>query len=45
MGRQESLREFFETRGLSYHFEETQIGRLAHSVENREVPLLSLLLG
>ncbi len=37
-GRQESLREFFETRGLSYHFEETQIGKLAHSRENRENP-------
>jgi tRNA 2-thiocytidine biosynthesis protein TtcA len=36
--RQELLREFFEARGLSYHFEQTQIGRLAHSHENRENP-------
>jgi tRNA 2-thiocytidine biosynthesis protein TtcA len=37
-GRQESLREFFETRGLSYYIEDTQIGKLAHSRENRENP-------
>jgi tRNA 2-thiocytidine biosynthesis protein TtcA len=37
-GQQEGLREFFEARGLSYHFEQTQIGRLAHSRENRENP-------
>ncbi len=37
-GRQGLLREFFEARGLSYHIEQTQIGRLAHSVENRENP-------
>ena len=36
--RQESLREFFEARDLSYHIEQTQIGRLAHSPENRENP-------
>jgi tRNA 2-thiocytidine biosynthesis protein TtcA len=36
--RQETLREFFETRGLSYHIEKTEIGRLAHSRENRENP-------
>lgn len=36
--RQESLREFFEARGLSYHIEQTQIGKLAHSPENRENP-------
>jgi len=36
--RQEALREFFETRGLSYHIEKTEIGRLAHSRENRENP-------
>ncbi len=36
--RQETLRDFFETRGLSYHIEKTQIGRLAHSRENRENP-------
>ena len=37
-GQQEVLREFFDARGLSYHFEQTQIGRLAHSRENRENP-------
>ncbi len=37
-GRQELLREFFETRGLSYHIEQTQIGGFAHSLENRENP-------
>ena len=37
-GRQESLRNFFETKGLSYCIEETQIGELAHSRENRENP-------
>jgi tRNA 2-thiocytidine biosynthesis protein TtcA len=37
-GRQESLRNFFETRKLSYCIEETQIGKLAHSRENRENP-------
>jgi tRNA 2-thiocytidine biosynthesis protein TtcA len=36
--RQETLSEFFETRGLSYHIENTEIGRLAHSRENRENP-------
>ena len=36
--RQELLREFFEARGLSYRIEQTQIGRLAHSPENRENP-------
>ncbi len=36
--RQGLLREFFEARGLSYHIEQTQIGRLAHSAENRENP-------
>ncbi len=36
--RQELLREFFEAMGLSYHLVQTQIGRLAHSVENRENP-------
>jgi tRNA 2-thiocytidine biosynthesis protein TtcA len=36
--RQESLREFFEARGLSYHIEQTEIGKLAHSPENRENP-------
>jgi tRNA 2-thiocytidine biosynthesis protein TtcA len=37
-GRQESLRDFFEIRGLSYYIEDTQIGKLAHSRENRENP-------
>jgi tRNA 2-thiocytidine biosynthesis protein TtcA len=36
--RRESLREFFEARDLSYHIEQTEIGRLAHSPENRENP-------
>jgi tRNA 2-thiocytidine biosynthesis protein TtcA len=34
----ERLKEFLEARGLSYKIEETQIGRLAHSRENRENP-------
>jgi tRNA 2-thiocytidine biosynthesis protein TtcA len=36
--RVETLRRFFEERGLRYHIEHTQIGRLAHSDENRENP-------
>ena len=36
--RQEELRTFFEERGLSYHIEQTQIGKKAHSPENRENP-------
>jgi tRNA 2-thiocytidine biosynthesis protein TtcA len=38
LSRQEPLRDFFEARGLSYHIEQTQIGKLAHSRENRENP-------
>jgi tRNA 2-thiocytidine biosynthesis protein TtcA len=38
LSRHEPLREFFEARGLSYHFEQTHIGKLAHSRENRENP-------
>ncbi len=38
LSQQESLKEFFEWRGLSYHFEQTQIGKVAHSSENRENP-------
>ena len=34
----ELLRTFFEERGLTYHIEKTDIGRLAHSPENRENP-------
>ena len=33
-----ALRTFFEERNLPYHIEETQIGRKAHSAENRENP-------
>ncbi len=36
--RSDVLRRFFEERGLSYHIEDTQIGPLAHSDENRENP-------
>ncbi|HSB05157.1 MAG TPA: ATP-binding protein [Thermodesulfobacteriota bacterium] len=36
--RQGPLREFFVARGLSYHIEPTQIGKLAHGPENRENP-------
>jgi tRNA 2-thiocytidine biosynthesis protein TtcA len=32
------LRSFFEERGLTYRIEKTDIGRLAHSPENRENP-------
>lgn len=37
-GRIEILKNFFETRGLPYHIEFTQIGRRANSTENRENP-------
>jgi tRNA 2-thiocytidine biosynthesis protein TtcA len=36
--RREALKRFFEETGLSYHIIDTQIGRLAHSPENRENP-------
>ena len=36
--RMEALKDFFDERGLTYHIEETQIGKLAHSAENRENP-------
>jgi len=36
--RTEALRDFFDERGLTYHIEQTQIGKLAHSAENRENP-------
>jgi tRNA 2-thiocytidine biosynthesis protein TtcA len=38
LNQQESLKGFFEARGLSYRIEQTQIGNLAHSRENRENP-------
>jgi tRNA 2-thiocytidine biosynthesis protein TtcA len=37
-GRADSLRIFFETKGLPYHVEFTDIGRRANSAENRENP-------
>ena len=37
-GRTEILKNCFETRGLSYHIEFTDIGRRANSPENRENP-------
>lgn len=37
-GQRDVLKNFFEARALPYHFEETEIGRLAHSRENRENP-------
>ncbi len=36
--RSEALREFFESKGLSYHIELTDIGRRANGSENRENP-------
>lgn len=38
LGRTDILRDWFETRGLSYHLEFTNIGKRAHSPENRENP-------
>ncbi len=37
-GRLEVLEDFFKERSLTYHIEKTDIGRLAHSPENRENP-------
>ena len=37
-GRTEILKEFFESRGLSYQIEFTDIGKRANSSENRENP-------
>lgn len=37
-GRTEILKDFFESRGLSYHIEFTDIGKKANSSENRENP-------
>lgn len=37
-GRADVLRNFFETKGLPYHIEFTDIGRRANSPENRENP-------
>ncbi|NWG03719.1 MAG: tRNA 2-thiocytidine(32) synthetase TtcA [Syntrophaceae bacterium] len=37
-GRAEILKNFFETKGLPYHIEFTDIGRRANSSENRENP-------
>jgi tRNA 2-thiocytidine biosynthesis protein TtcA len=37
-GRSNILKDLFETQGLSYHIELTNIGRRAHSAENRENP-------
>lgn len=37
-GRSEVLKDFFESRGLSYHIEFTAIGQRANSPENRENP-------
>ncbi len=37
-GRGEIIRNYFEEMGLPYHIEQTQIGKLAHSAENRENP-------
>ena len=37
-GRSNILKDLFETQGLSYHIEFTNIGRRAHSAENRENP-------
>jgi tRNA 2-thiocytidine biosynthesis protein TtcA len=37
-GRTEILKNYFETKGLPYHIELTDIGRKANSVENRENP-------
>jgi tRNA 2-thiocytidine biosynthesis protein TtcA len=37
-GRTEILKDYFESRGLSYHIEFTNIGKRANSSENRENP-------
>jgi tRNA 2-thiocytidine biosynthesis protein TtcA len=37
-GRAQILKDYFETRGLPYHIEFTDIGRRANSPENRENP-------
>ena len=37
-GRAEILKKYFETQGLLYHIEFTDIGRRANSAENRENP-------
>ena len=37
-GRLEVLEDFFKEESLTYHIEKTEIGRLAHSPENRENP-------
>jgi tRNA 2-thiocytidine biosynthesis protein TtcA len=37
-GRTEILKDFFESRGLSYHIEFTDIGKRANSSENKENP-------
>lgn len=37
-GRAEILKKYFETKGLPYHMEFTDIGRRANSPENRENP-------
>jgi tRNA 2-thiocytidine biosynthesis protein TtcA len=37
-GRADILRNFFESKGLPYHIEFTDIGRRANSAENRENP-------
>ena len=37
-GRAEILKNFFEEKGLPYHIEFTEIGKRAHSPENRENP-------
>lgn len=37
-GRAEILKNYFETKGLAYHVEFTDIGRRANSPENRENP-------
>jgi tRNA 2-thiocytidine biosynthesis protein TtcA len=37
-GRADILRNFFESKGLPYHIESTDIGRRANSAENRENP-------
>jgi tRNA 2-thiocytidine biosynthesis protein TtcA len=37
-GRAEILKNFFETKGLPYHIEFTDIGKRANSQENRENP-------
>jgi tRNA 2-thiocytidine biosynthesis protein TtcA len=38
LNQRELLKEFFKEKGFSYHIEQTDIGKVAHSPKNRENP-------